>query len=106
VRAVKAATEIVQHNAEFPGSIGAMVEPLVPAALAVREEKGDPVEKGVGENVRRIAARLRSPEQPLLYPPQPIGKLKVVGAVYDLETGIVDFFDVPDPAPQPTPTQH
>ncbi|MEI9928699.1 MAG: carbonic anhydrase [Sphingomonas sp.] len=93
--AVDAATSIVKDNTEFPGSIEAMVEPILPAALAVRGRPGDAVENGVYENVRRVAARLRSPEQPILYPPQRAGKLKVVGGVYDLVTGVVDFFDLP-----------
>lgn len=95
--AVDAANAIVAGNARFPGSIEAMVEPIVPAALAMRGAPGDPIENSVRENVRRVVARLRSPDQPLLYPPQREGKLRVVGAEYDLETGVVDFFDLPEP---------
>ena len=91
--AVSAAVDIVEHNARLPGSIEAMVEPIVPAVLAVRGQPGDLVENAVRENVRRIVGRLRSPEQPLLYPALRAGHLRVVGAVYDLETGVVDFFD-------------
>lgn len=96
--AVKAATGVVQNNDRFPGSIGGLIEPIVPAALAVRGQSGDAVENAVRENVRRVAARLRSAEQPILYPPQRAGKVKVAGAVYDLETGVVDFFDLPPAA--------
>ena len=39
--AVKAACDIVTKNATYPGVIGRMIEPIVPAALAVRNEPGD-----------------------------------------------------------------
>ena len=39
--AVKAATEVVTDNATFPGSIGPMIEPIIPAVLSVRDKEGD-----------------------------------------------------------------
>ena len=39
--AVKAACDVVTKNATYPGVIGPMIEPIVPAALAVRNEPGD-----------------------------------------------------------------
>ena len=39
--AVKAACDIVTKNATYPGVIGRMIEPIVPAALAVRNDPGD-----------------------------------------------------------------
>lgn len=105
--AVDAATNIVRANASFPGSIGAMVEPILPAALKARGQPGDPVANGVHENVLRVTARLRSSEQPLLYPPQRDGALMVVGGVYDLDTRRIDFFDMPPEAQLPkAATQH
>ena len=88
--AVSAAVDIVQENATFPGSIGAMVEPIVPAVLAVRDAEGDLLDNAVRENVRRIVERLKTSE-PLLIDPINAGTLRVVGARYDLETGEVDF---------------
>jgi carbonic anhydrase len=110
--AVKAATGIVQNNARYPGSIGPMVEPILPAALAVRDQPGSPLDNGIAENVRRVTARLRSAEQPILYPPQLAGRLKVWGAVYDIDTGRVRLIDppsdivVPATAVPGTLTQH
>ncbi len=95
--AVKEAVEIVEHDTRYPGSLEPMLEPLLPAVLAARGQPGDLVENAVRENIRRVAQGLRSPEQPILHPPQHEGKLLVVGAAYDLETGIVDFFDFPKP---------
>jgi carbonic anhydrase len=93
--AVVAATEIVQKNANFPGSIGRMVEPIVPAALQVRGQRGDFVENSARANVRRTVEQLRTSVEPIMLDPQRQGKLKVVGAYYDLDTGAVDFFDEP-----------
>src|SRR3954451_23795385 len=90
--AVDAAVSVVRDNATFPGSIGAMIEPIIPAVLSVRDQPGDLLDNAVRANVRRIARRLRETE-PTLLTPQREGRLKVVGAYYSLEDGSVDFFD-------------
>ena len=92
--AAKEAVNIATSNKPFPPTLEAMLLPIVPAALAIRGRPGDPYDNAAKENVRRIAATLRSPAQPILHPPQLTGQLKVVGAMYILETGAVDFFDL------------
>lgn len=94
--AVKAAMDVVEKNAGFPGSIGRMIEPIIPAVLASRGTAGDPVESAVKANVSRTVERLRTAAEPMLLEPQRTGALKVVGAYYDLDTGRVDFFDEPE----------
>lgn len=91
--AVAAAASVVTENASFPGSIGRMVEPIIPAVLAVRGQSGDLVENAVRQNVRAVVQQLRTAAEPMLLEPQREGRLKVVGAYYDLDTGVVDFFD-------------
>lgn len=56
--AVKAACDVVNKNASFPGSIGPMIEPILPAALAVKNDLGDFVVNAAKESARRTAARL------------------------------------------------
>jgi carbonic anhydrase len=90
--AVSAAVSVVRDNATFPGSIGTMIEPIIPAVLSVRDKPGDLLENAVRANISRIVRRLRESE-PTLIDPQRAGRLKVVGAHYSLETGAVDFFD-------------
>ena len=90
--AVKAAKSVIDSNSVYPGSIGPMVDPILPAANAVR---GQPLDSAIVENVRRVTARLRSPEQPILYPPQREHMLAVVGAVFDIESGTVNYVDIP-----------
>ena len=91
--AVKAAMAVVETNARFPGAIGNMIEPIIPAVLQSRGQAGDPVTNAVKENVRRVVGLLRKESDPIMLAPQAAGKLAVVGAYYELSTGHVDFFD-------------
>jgi len=98
--AVHAAVSVVEHNTTFPGSIGQMVEPIIPAVLKARagldakalQDESALLEAAVRENVRRVVQRLRSSEALLLEPVR-TKKLLVVGARYDLDDGVVEFFD-------------
>ncbi len=88
---------MVQTDASFPGSIGQMIVPIIPAALKATRSgalKGeDLLAAAVKANVRRTVKRLRNSE-PSLIEPLRAGKLKIVGAHYDLDDGKVDFFEV------------
>ena len=88
--AVGAAVSIVTDNTEFPGSIGAMVGPILPAVLAAQGQPGDLLDNAVRENVRRIVERLKTTSA-LLSEPLEQGRLNIIGARYDLDTGEVDF---------------
>jgi carbonic anhydrase len=91
--AVQAAVSVVEKDAIYPGSIGQMIEPIVPAVLrASRKGSNDLWDRAAKENVSRIVGRLRGTEQ-MLVEPQQEGRLKIVGAYYDLDTGHVDFFE-------------
>lgn len=89
--AVAAACDVAMKNAIFPGSIGQMIEPIVPAALAVRDAPGDLVDNAVRENARRTAARLVA-HSSIIAGLVKDGKVKVVGAYYELDSGRVEFF--------------
>ena len=93
--AVEAALSVVEKNTVYPGSIGQMIEPIIPAVLKAKSSgaaKGDALlGAALRANVRRIVSRLRSSEEALLAA-QRAGKLKIVGARYDLDDGKVDFF--------------
>ena len=97
--AVKAACDIVNSDAKFPGAIDDMIHPILPAVLGCRDKAGaTDLDKAVHENVRRVVNRLRNEADPIMLEPQKAGKLKVVGAYYDLDAGRVDFFDRPEAA--------
>ena len=94
--AVGAAKAVVDQNARFPGKIDDMIQPIIPAVLDVRAEDGSVnLDEAVRQNVRRVVSELRNEADPLLLALQRAGRLKVVGAYYNLETGLVDFFDRP-----------
>ena len=91
--AVQAAVDVVEKGTEYPGSIGQMIEPILPAVLSARREGGvDLLDRSVRNNVMRVVERLRSTEQ-MLQEPQREGRLKIVGARYDLDGGNVEFFE-------------
>lgn len=91
--AVKAAISVVESNARYPGSIGKMIEPIVPAVLEARGQAGDAAENAIRQNVRRTVRSLREDANPLILDPLRAGKLRIVGAYYHFDTGVVDFFD-------------
>jgi len=90
--AVKAACDIVTKNATYPGVIGRMIAPIVPAALAVRDQPGDFADNAAKESARRTAAILPN-VSPLVGGLVGAGKVKIAAAIYDLETGVVAFLD-------------
>ncbi len=90
--AVKAACDVVTGNATYPGAIGPMIEPIVPAALSVRDESGDFVNNAAMESARRTATRLGAASN-LLADAVNSGSVKIVAAIYDLETGAVSWLD-------------
>ncbi|HYN38888.1 MAG TPA: carbonic anhydrase [Rhodospirillales bacterium] len=91
--AVQAAVAVVRENATFPGSIGQMVEPIVPAVLKAQGRDGELEENAIRENVRRTVTRLRSSTEPILRAPLDAGRLRIVGARYDLDDGRIDWFE-------------
>jgi carbonic anhydrase len=91
--AVQAAVAVVKENATFPGSIGQMVEPIVPAVLKAQSGGGDLEENAIRENVRRTVTRLRASTEPILREPLDAGRLRIVGARYDLDDGRIDWFE-------------
>ena len=94
--AVDAAKKVIEEDARFPGAIDDMIHPILPAALGCRDANGKvDLDKAVHENVRRVVQRLRKESDPIMLAHQQKGKLKVVGAYYDLDRGKVDFFDRP-----------
>ena len=90
--AVKAACDVVTKNATYPGAIGQMIEPILPAALAERNEPGDFVNNTAEESAERTAKRLTATST-LIAGLASSGKLKIAAAIYDLETGVVKYLD-------------
>jgi len=84
--AVTAAVE----GGEAGGHINALVNLLVPAVQKSRGLPGDAVENAVKANVEMVVKQLRT-STPILSHLASQGKLRVVGAVYSLDTGKVTW---------------
>jgi carbonic anhydrase len=90
--AVKAACDVVTQNATFPGAIGPMIQPILPAALAVRDRPGDFVNNAAKESASRTASHLVETSA-LIADLVGAGKVKIKAAIYDLSTGVVTYLD-------------
>jgi carbonic anhydrase len=90
--AVKAACDVVTKNATYPGVIGRMIEPIIPAALAVQKDSGDFINNTAIESARRTAGQLTAAST-LISDLVDAAKLKIVSAIYDLESGVVTYLD-------------
>jgi carbonic anhydrase len=87
--AVKAAKQHIDQKDSLPGAINDLVELIKPAVARSQGEPGDPLENAIRANVALGVNRLQE-LPPILAPRVREGKLKVVGAVYDLRTGKVN----------------
>jgi carbonic anhydrase len=88
--AVQAACDVVEKAAKLPGSIKPMVDAIVPAAKAMKGKGGDFVDLSVRENARLNAEKVMA-ESEIVKELAHEGKVKVVYARYDLDTGKVEF---------------
>lgn len=73
-----------------PGHIHTIVEAIEPAVKQTKGQVGDPLDNAVVANVRRVVKQLQEAE-PILRELVKAGKLKIVGARYDLDTGMVEI---------------
>ena len=86
--AVKAAKQHIDAKDSLPGAIDGLVELIKPAVTQSASEPGDNLENAIRKNVEIGVDKLKQSE-PILAPRVKDGKLKIVGAVYDLSTGAV-----------------
>jgi len=69
-----------------------MIDPILPAALAVQKSIGDFVNNTDRESAKRAAGRLTAAST-LIAGLGGTGKLKITSAIYDLQTGVVRYLD-------------
>jgi carbonic anhydrase len=72
------------------GHLAALLKAIEPAIKQTKGKPGDPVENAVRAQALDVAAQLRS-TQPILAERVQAGKLKIVAARYDLDTGKVEL---------------
>ncbi len=73
-----------------PGHVQSIVDSIAPAALEVKDAPGDKVDNAVRANARRVAESA-SRSEPILAEAVHDGKLTVLSARYDLETGKIEI---------------
>src|ERR1700722_8502633 len=95
--AVKAAIKHIGDKDSLPGAINGLVDLLKPAVARSKTMAGDPLENAVRQNVEIGVEKLRGLE-PVLAPRIKDGKLKVMGGLYDLRTGVVTMIGKGKPA--------
>lgn len=77
---------------DVPGHIVTLINAIKPAAAIARSMKGDLLENAVKVNVALQVQQLRGLE-PVLAKAVQNGDLKIVGAVYHIENGTVEFLE-------------
>ena len=90
----EATIEALEKHTDAPGQIGSLVGPIIPAVKAAEAKETVPAElldQSVRESVKISVAVLR--KSPVLSGLISSGKLKIVGARYDLDTGRVDILE-------------
>ena len=77
------------HEGTADQDVGPMLSELRPAVAASKGMAGDPVENAVRENVKLVMKNLATSEE--LSAMVKSGELKVVGGIYDLDTGTIEM---------------
>ncbi|MEY2493203.1 MAG: carbonic anhydrase [Verrucomicrobiota bacterium] len=77
---------------EAHGHLPSILDLIKPAVEKTKNEPGDPIENAMRENVRQTVTQLKN-DSPVLTDALRGGKLRIVGARYDLDTGRVELLD-------------
>ena len=82
------AVDAAMKGGKAPGKIGSVVKPILPAVKAVKKSATPTLSAAIDENARRTAAGLTT-RSSILSDRVKAGKLKIVAAHYDLDSGRV-----------------
>jgi carbonic anhydrase len=84
----------VEGHSEEGKDVGPMLKELDPAVHATHDMPGDPVENAVRANVRLVMLNLAT--SPELRAMVISGELKIIGGIYDLDTGTIEMLKMRD----------
>ena len=84
------AVEAAVKGGEAPGRIGKVIAPIKPAVESTRGMPGDHVDNAVKANVELVVDQLKN-SKPIISEAIRNGKLKVVGARYNLDSGRIEL---------------
>lgn len=88
--ALDAAIKVVEEDAKLPGHLPELIGELRPAVLAGKARPGDKLANAIRSNVELNVAELAA-SKPVLAELVSSGQVRVVGGIYDLATGKVEF---------------
>lgn len=89
--AISATIDVIENGTELPGHLPSLVNDLKPGVeKALATKPADPMEAATAENVRYNVEKLKN-ATPIIAEAVSAGKVKVVGAVYDIATGKVEL---------------
>jgi len=88
--AIATACEVAERKLKVQGSIKSMIDEIVPAAIAMRGRPGDFIDNAMREHAKRTANKILIKSK-IVADLRAAGKVKVVYARYDLDSGAVEF---------------
>ena len=89
--AIDAAIKVVNDGEKLPGHLPGLINHLKPAVKAANGESGNLLDNAIRENVALNVEKLKT-AGPVISKFVEQGKVRVVGGIYRLATGRVDFF--------------
>jgi len=91
--AVTSAIRVVQDKVDLPGRLFVLIDAIEPSVLqAQMSNPDDLLRTATEENVRRQVRRLRT-ISPVINTARDAGRVDVVGAIYDMDSGRVEIID-------------
>jgi carbonic anhydrase len=93
--AVKAAIRVVQEKIELPGAIAMIAAAIQPTVETISSSSDALLQRAVVANVETSMNRLRW-DDAVITPRLKSGDVKLLGAVYDLKTGVVRLLNEQD----------
>ena len=88
--AVQAALQVTQGGEAVKGRLAMLVAALQPAIKEAEGEPGEALDRAVRSNITMAVRQLRT-AGPILAPLVEEGRIQILGACYDLATGIVEL---------------
>ncbi len=88
--AISSTIKAVKEGVDFPGHIPHLIKSLRPAVTRVLHEPGDLLENSIRNNVLLNVAKLKE-ATPIISKAVDANKVRVAGAIYELETGQIRF---------------
>ncbi|MDX2167901.1 MAG: carbonic anhydrase [Deltaproteobacteria bacterium] len=92
------AVDAALRGVEPPGHIGAVLSAIEPNISRAQGATPETLDRAVRDQARAVVRQLRGAE-PILAPRVRDGSLRVVGAVYDLDSGQVSLLEEPEARP-------